>query len=117
MSPSPLSSSSLLLLLLLLLQAMDDAIGALLAELDAMGTATDTVVVYTSDQGYFLGEHNGFDKRFMWDESLRVPAVVRYPREVAPGTLVGSGTLLSNVDWAPTLLDFAQVMPRYDPAP
>ena len=82
-----------------------------------MAVAEDTLVVYTSDQGYFLGEHNGFDKRYMWDESIRVPVALRYPREIQAGTLLGAGTLISNVDWAPTILDFAQVkiegLPRF----
>ena len=56
---------------------MDDSIGSVLGVLDDLGYTNDTLVVYTSDQGYFLGEHNGFDKRFMWEESIRVPCVLR----------------------------------------
>ena len=91
-------------------KAMDDAIGKLLAFLDShSGVAENTLVAYTSDQGYFLGEHGLFDKRFMWEESLRTPTVLRFPREIAPGTVLSrdSGLIVSNADWAPTLLDYA----------
>jgi arylsulfatase A-like enzyme len=57
---------------------MDDSIGVVLSALDRFGYTQDTLVVYTSDQGYFLGEHNAFDKRFMWEESIRVPCAIRY---------------------------------------
>jgi arylsulfatase A-like enzyme len=62
-------------------------------------------VIYTSDQGYFLGEHNLFDKRFMLEESLRMPFLIRYPREIQPGTTVDDITL--NVDFAELFLDYA----------
>ncbi len=85
--------------------AIDDNIGRVLSYLDRKGLARDTVVIYTSDQGYFLGEHNYFDKRFMLEESLRMPLVVRYPREIKPGTVVDD--IILNVDFAPTFLDYA----------
>ena len=66
---------------------IDDNLARLLDYLDDAGLAEDTVVIYTSDQGYFLGEHNLFDKRFMLEESLRMPLVIRYPREIKPGTV------------------------------
>jgi hypothetical protein len=62
-----------------------------------------------------LGERNGFDKRYMWDESIRAPCVVRYPRRIAPGTVVPAGVLLQPVDWAPTLLELAHVTVRLRP--
>ena len=65
----------------------------------------NTVIVYTSDQGYFLGEHGYYDKRFMYEEALRSPAVVRYPREIPAGSRVPAHVLLQNIDWAPTILD------------
>ena len=85
--------------------AIDENIGRMLAYLDANGLVDNTVVVYTSDQGYFLGEHNYFDKRFMLEESLRMPFVVRYPKEIAPRTVVEEMVL--NVDFAQTFLDYA----------
>lgn len=65
--------------------AIDDNIGKLLDYLEASGLAENTVVIYTADQGYFLGEHGFFDKRLIYDESLRMPFVVRYPKEVPAG--------------------------------
>jgi len=85
--------------------AIDENIGRVLKYLDDHKLAEDTIVIYTSDQGYFLGEHNYFDKRFMLEESLRMPFVVRYPREIKPGTVLKDITL--NVDFAPTFLDYA----------
>ena len=84
---------------------IDDNVGRLLSWLDETGQAEDTVVIYTADQGYFLGEHNLFDKRFMLEESLRMPFVVRYPREIAPGTSVDD--IVLNIDFAELFLDYA----------
>jgi len=84
---------------------IDDNVGRLLAWLDEAGLAEDTVVVYTADQGYFLGEHNLFDKRFMLEESLRMPFVIRYPREIEVGTSVDD--IILNVDFAELFLDYA----------
>jgi len=87
--------------------AVDDNIGRLLAWLDENDLAKNTIVIYTSDQGFFLGEHNFFDKRFMYEESLRMPFLVRWPGRVKPGA-VSRGMIL-NVDFAPTLLAAAGV--------
>jgi len=87
--------------------AIDENVGRLVAALRAQGVLDDTVVVYTSDQGYFLGEHGYIDKRWMYEESLRVPLLVRYPREVVPGSV--SDELVVDVDLPATLLDFAGV--------
>jgi arylsulfatase A-like enzyme len=84
---------------------IDENVGRLLDHLDASGLGEDTIVVYTSDQGFFLGEHGWFDKRFMYEESLRMPFVVRYPARIAPGTV--SERIATNVDFAPTFLDYA----------
>ncbi len=89
--------------------AIDENIGRVLAFLDEHELAENTVVIYTSDQGYFLGEHDYFDKRFMLEESMRMPFVVRYPREVPPGAVIDDFVL--NVDFAPTLLDYAGAEP------
>jgi arylsulfatase A-like enzyme len=85
--------------------AVDESVGRLLDWLDRHRADQETVVVYTSDQGFFLGEHGWFDKRFMFAESLRTPLLVRYPAEVAPGS--GCDEIILNVDLAPTLLDLA----------
>jgi arylsulfatase A-like enzyme len=84
---------------------IDENVGRILDYLDQHQLADNTIVIYTSDQGYFLGEHNYFDKRFMYEESLRMPFVIRYPPEIKPGTTLGDFVL--NVDFAQTLLDFA----------
>jgi arylsulfatase A-like enzyme len=87
--------------------SVDDNVGRVLDYLDAEGLARDTVVVYTSDQGFYLGEHGWFDKRFMYEESLRMPLIVRYPREIRPG--VNDKDLVLNLDFAETFLDYAGV--------
>ena len=87
--------------------SIDDNVGRLLDYLDASGLADDTVVIYTSDQGYFLGDHGWYDKRFMYEESLRMPFILRYPREVQPGAV--NGDLVLNLDFAPLFLDLAGV--------
>ena len=89
--------------------ALDESVARVLDYLDDTGLADDTVVVYTSDQGFFLGDHGWFDKRFMYEESLRMPLLVRYPREIAAGT--SSGAIVLNVDFAQTFLDIAGVEP------
>ena len=88
---------------------IDENVGRVLDYLDREDLARDTVVIYTSDQGYFLGEHDYFDKRFMLEESLRMPFVVRYPREIRPGTVLGD--IILNVDFAATFLDYAAAPP------
>jgi arylsulfatase A-like enzyme len=87
--------------------SIDDNVGRLLDYLDEAGLADDTVVVYTSDQGFFLGDHGWYDKRFMYEESLRMPFVIRYPRETEPGSV--NGDIALNIDFAPTFLDLAGV--------
>jgi arylsulfatase A-like enzyme len=86
-------------------QSLDDNIGRLLAFLDASGLAKNTIVVYTSDQGFFLGDHGLFDKRFMYEESLRMPFLVRWPGAIKAGTR--SSAMALNADFAPTFLDAA----------
>lgn len=87
--------------------ALDRNIGKLLAYLDEKGLAENTIVIYGSDQGFYLGEHGWFDKRFIYQESLKTPFLIRYPGVVAPGTKIDQHVL--NIDWAPTLLDIAGV--------
>ncbi len=89
------------------LSAMDDNMGRLLKALDDLGLADNTVVVFTSDNGYYNGEHGLGDKRSAYDQSLRIPMLVRYPRLVGPGTLCDDMVL--NIDIAPTFLELAAV--------
>lgn len=84
---------------------LDRNIGRLLDYLDKSGLAKNTIVVYASDQGFYLGEHGWFDKRFMYEESMKTPLLVRYPGVVKPGTKLDQMVL--NIDWAPTMLDMA----------
>jgi arylsulfatase A-like enzyme len=85
--------------------SVDDNVGRLLDYLDQTGLATNTIVIYTSDQGFFLGDHGWFDKRFMYEESIRMPFLVRYPPTIKPGSV--SDAMILNVDFAPTFLDLA----------
>ena len=87
--------------------SIDDNVGRMLDYLDAEGIADDTIVIYTSDQGFFLGDHGWYDKRFMYEESLRMPFLVRYPREIQPGST--SDAMALNIDFAETWLDYAGV--------
>ena len=84
---------------------VDDNIGKLLDALDDMGIADNTIVIYVTDQGYFLGEHGFFDKRMYYEEAARMPFVIRYPGEVPAGKRVDD--LILNVDFAATLADYA----------
>ena len=90
-------------------RALDSAVGSLLDALEQTGRAQSTVVAYTSDQGAILGEHGWWDKRFMVEESIRAPLIVRYPPEIPRGLRVAR--TVRNVDLASTLLDFARVPP------
>jgi arylsulfatase A-like enzyme len=85
--------------------SIDDNVGRLLDYLDQHNLARDTVVFFTSDQGFFLGEHGFYDKRLMYEEPLSTPLIVRYPRSIAPGTV--DHHLVLNLDFAASMLDFA----------
>ncbi|PZX52153.1 arylsulfatase A-like enzyme [Algoriphagus ratkowskyi] len=89
------------------IKSVDDGVGEVLDYLEANGLAENTIVVYTSDQGFYLGEHGWFDKRFMYEESFRTPLLVKYPKEIKPGTTIKS--LVQNLDFAPTFLDYAGI--------
>lgn len=84
---------------------LDRNIGKILDYLDKTGLSKNTVVIYASDQGFYMGEHGWFDKRFIYEESLKTPFIIRYPGVITPGTKVDQ--LISNIDWAPTVLDLA----------
>jgi arylsulfatase A-like enzyme len=86
-------------------QSVDDNVGRLLDWMDANGLRDNTVVIYTSDQGFFLGDHGLFDKRFMYEESLRMPFLVRWPGEIKAGATTDA--LGINCDFAPTFLEIA----------
>ncbi len=88
-------------------KAVDDQIGRVLAYLDENGLTENTIVVYTSDQGFYLGEHGWYDKRFMYEESLGTPIIIRYPEKINAGQV--SEALVQNLDFAPTFLDYAGV--------
>jgi len=85
--------------------SLDRNVGKLLDYLDKSGLAKNTVVIYASDQGFYMGEHGWFDKRFIYEESLKTPFVIRYPGVVKPGSKVDE--LVTNIDWAPTILNIA----------
>jgi arylsulfatase A-like enzyme len=85
--------------------SVDDNVGRVLDFLDAEKLADNTIVIYTSDQGFFLGEHGFFDKRFMYEESLRMPFVIRYPGAIKPKSV--NKDMVLNIDFAPMFLDFA----------
>ncbi|NOT62512.1 MAG: sulfatase [Acidobacteria bacterium] len=88
-------------------QSVDDNVGRFLDYLDKNGLAENTLVIYTSDQGFFLGEHNFFDKRFMYEESLRTPLLVRWPKQIKAGQV--SQAMVLNLDFPATMLDAAGV--------
>ncbi len=87
------------------IKSVDRNIGEVLDYLDKNGLSRNTIVVYTSDQGFYLGEHGWFDKRFMYEESFRTPLLIRYPKLIKPGST--NYDLVQNIDFAPTVLDLA----------
>ena len=92
--------------------SVDDNVGRVLKYLDDTGLAKNTIVVYMSDQGFNLGEHGLYDKRFMYEESFRTPMMIRYPAAIKPGNKLNQFIL--NLDAAPTLLDLAGIKPPDD---
>ena len=89
------------------IQSIDDGVGEILDYLDSNNLSENTIVIYTSDQGFYLGEHGWYDKRFMYEESLRTPILMRYPKEIMRGTEINQ--LIQNLDFAPTFLDYAGI--------
>ena len=87
--------------------SVDENIGRLLDYLDENNLTNNTVIIYTSDQGFYLGEHGWYDKRFMYEESLGMPLLIRYPREIKAGESLDQMVL--NLDLCPTILDYARV--------
>jgi arylsulfatase A-like enzyme len=86
---------------------VDESVGKMLDHLEKSGLAKNTLVVYTSDQGFYLGDHGWFDKRFMYEESLRMPLLMRLPGVIKPGFV--NRDLVSNLDFAPTFLELAGI--------
>lgn len=89
------------------IKSVDESVGRVLDYLDSHGLTDNTIIVYTSDQGFYMGEHGWFDKRFMYEESLRTPLLIAYPGHIQPGTVCNK--LVQNVDYAPTFLDLAGI--------
>jgi arylsulfatase A-like enzyme len=89
------------------IRSVDEGVGKVLAFLDQEGLADNTIVVYAADQGFFLGEHGWFDKRWIYEESLRTPLLVRWPGVTKAGSICER--IVSNLDFAQTLLDAAGV--------
>ena len=92
--------------------AVDEGVGRVLDYLDRSGLRENTVVVYTSDQGFYLGEHGWFDKRFIYDESFKTPLLVRWPGVITPGTV--NTKMVQNLDFAQTFLAAAGLQPPAD---
>mgnify|MGYP006273422987 CR=1 FL=1 len=87
--------------------SVDEQVGRVLDYLDDSGLAEDTVVIYSSDQGFYLGDHGWFDKRWMYEESLKMPFVIRWPGVIEPGS--ENHDLIQNLDYAQTFLDIAGI--------
>ena len=87
------------------IRSMDEGITKILKHLDDTGLAKNTIVIYSSDQGFYLGEHGWYDKRWMFEESLMMPFVVRWPGKIKPGSV--SQAMIQNIDYGPTFLDLA----------
>jgi arylsulfatase A-like enzyme len=85
--------------------SIDENIGRVLDYLDRNNLTKNTVVIYTSDQGFYLGENGWFDKRFMYDKSMQIPLIIRWPGKIKAGST--NNTLVQNIDFAPTFLDLA----------
>jgi arylsulfatase A-like enzyme len=88
--------------------AVDENVGRLLDYLDAEGLTENTLVVYTSDQGFYLGEHGWFDKRFMYNESFKTPLLIKWPNVITPNTT--EDEMVQNLDFAQTFLEVAGVI-------
>ena len=88
------------------IKSIDDEVGRILDYLEQEGLADNTVIVYTSDQGFYMGEHGWFDKRFMYEESFRTPLIIKYPGKIKGGDICDA--LVQNIDFAPTYLNIAR---------
>ena len=86
---------------------IDENVGRILKYLDDNGLTENTIVIYTGDQGFFLGEHGWFDKRLIYEECLRMPLLIRFPKEIKAGTV--NSDIVMNLDFAPLFLDYAGI--------
>ena len=94
------------------IESIDESVGRMLDYLEENNLADNTIVIYTSDQGFFLGEHGWYDKRFMYEESFQMPFLIRYPDQIKAEEVCEN--IICNVDFAPTFLDFAGLtIPSY----
>jgi N-acetylglucosamine-6-sulfatase len=94
------------------LLAVDESLGKVLATLEEIGELDNTVIIYSSDNGYFMGEHGYWDKRIAYENSMRIPMLIRYPKKIKSGTIIKENAL--NIDLAPTILELANVkIPKY----
>ena len=94
--------------------SVDESVGRLLDYLDSHNLTENTIIVYTSDQGFYMGEHGWFDKRFMYEESFHTPLIISYPKHIQPQSVCNQ--MVQNIDFAPTFLDLAGVeKPKYMP--
>ena len=89
------------------ISSIDDNVGRVLNYIEEKGLDKNTIVVYTSDQGFYLGEHGWFDKRFIYDESFKTPLMIKWPNVIEPGTT--SEEMVQNLDFAQTLLEAAMI--------
>ena len=89
------------------IKSVDDNIGRVLQYLKDSDLEDNTIIIYASDQGFFIGEHGWFDKRFMYEESIRMPFVIKYPGIIKPKTV--NDDIITNIDFAPTILEMANV--------
>jgi N-acetylglucosamine-6-sulfatase len=86
------------------LAAVDESLGVVLKTLEEIGELDNTIIIYSSDNGYFMGEHGYWDKRIAYDNSMRIPMLIRYPKKIKAGTVIDKMAL--NIDLAPTILDW-----------
>ena len=94
--------------------SVDESVGRLLEYLDKNNLTDNTIIVYTSDQGFYMGEHGWFDKRFMYEESFHTPLIISYPKHIQPKSECNQ--MVQNIDFAPTFLDLAGLQkPKYMP--
>ena len=89
------------------LLAVDESLGEVLATLEELGELDNTVIIYSSDNGYFMGEHGYWDKRIAYESSMKIPMLIRYPEKIKSGTIINENAL--NIDLAPTILDLAGI--------
>ena len=88
-------------------RGVDESVARLMQELETLGLGDNTIVIYSSDQGFYLGDHGWYDKRWMYEESLQMPFIIKWPGVIKPGS--SSESLIQNIDYGPTFLDAAGV--------